>query len=358
MPLGPAPLPGGRSPASGIRPLISAPSTEDHPAILADWLELLALSSPKRESSIRSLSDVMDITQDAEAEDIGDFDAAIEAVISRVTTEIEARVKYLEAAYPFRINSVGTLLTLREDIDLGSAVYLFCLLMSHVSRSSLLENFDLTSEAQAGRDIFQICATLSAAGYCDGPAVSFGWPRRDRSAFSAKLAETYVSFGDGTPRALPLPAAPDHIKDGGIDVIGWRPARDGLPGTFYLLGQVASGHNWHTKTVLKDIDSFHWAWFEVQPVSQHAGAMFVPFCITDTGESAYETADQAFLISKMQFIAKEFGHFIYRYKLPFYASKAPGLGATGTSPIEGLDEVPRIYNWVNEFRTRLLTAAV
>jgi len=192
--------------------LISAPSTEDHPAILADWLELLALSSPKRESSILSLSDVMDITQDTEAEDIGDFDAAIEAIISRVTTEIEDRVRYLEAAYPFEINTAGTLLTVRENIDIGAAVYLFCLLISHVSDSSLLDNFDLTDEAQTGRDIFQICATLSAAGYCDGPAVSFGWPRRDQSGFAAKLAETYISFGDGIPRAIPLPAAPARIR--------------------------------------------------------------------------------------------------------------------------------------------------
>jgi hypothetical protein len=341
-----------------IKPLISAPSTEDHPAILADWLELLALSSPKRESSILSLSDVNDITQDTEAEDIGDFDAAIEAIISRVTTEIEDRVKCLQTAYPFRINDAGTLLTVTDTIDIGTAVYLFCLLMSHVSHSPLLGNFDLTNEAQTGRDVFQICATLSAAGYCDGPAVSFGWPRRDRSGFAAKLAETYNSFGDGTPRAIPLPGAPEHIKDGGIDVIGWRTARDGLPGTFYLLGQAASGYNWHTKTVLKDIDNFHWAWFEVQPVSQATGAMFVPFCITDTGESASDVADQALLISKMQFIAKEFGHFIYRYKLPFYAGKALALSAAGTTPIEGLDEATRIHNWVNGFRARLLRAAV
>jgi hypothetical protein len=217
---------------------------------------------------------------------------------------------------------------------------------------------ELLSLPSTRRDIFQICATLSAAGYCAGPAVSFGWPRRDRTGFAAKLAETYIAFGDGTPRAIPLPAAPEHIKDGGIDVIGWRPARDGLPGTFYLLGQVASGHNWPTKTVLKDIGRFHWAWFDVEPASQPTGAMFVPFCITDTDESGGDVADQAFLSNKMQFIAKEFGDFIYRYKLPFYAGKAPALHLAGTSPIEGLDEVPRIYAWVNAFRARLLDKVV
>ncbi len=247
--------------------------------------------------------------------------------------------------------------TVNDSIDVGAAVYLFCLLISHVAKSPLLDRFDLTHEARSGRDIFQICATLSAAGYCEGPAISFGWPRRDRAEFAVKLAETYTLFGDGTPRSIPIPAAPKHIKDGGIDVIGWRRTRDGLPGTFYLLGQVASGHNWDTKTVLKDIDKFHWAWFETQPVSQVTGAMFVPFCITDTGEGAGDFSNQAFLISKMQFIAKEFGHFIYRYRLPFFAGKAPALGASGVTPIEGLDEIPRIHEWVNAFRTRLIEAS-
>jgi hypothetical protein len=143
---------GRQKQATGTSELISAPSTEDHPSILADWLELLALSSPKRESTILSLSDVADVTQDEEAQDIADFDAAIESIISRVTTEIEDRIKCLETAYPFTINSAGTLLTVKEDIDTGAAVYLFCLLMSHVSNSSLLENFDLTNEAHSDRD--------------------------------------------------------------------------------------------------------------------------------------------------------------------------------------------------------------
>jgi hypothetical protein len=337
--------------------LISAPSTEDHPAILADWLELQAFSSSQRQANILSLSDVIDITQDIEAEDIADFDAAVEAIISRVTTEIQLRAKCLETAYPFDVNNNGTLLSLSENLNTGAAVYLFCLLMSHVSSSSLLEEFDFEEEAKKGRDIFQICATLSASGYCDGPAVSFGWPRRDRSAFAAKLAETYASFGDGRPRATPELAAPQHIKDGGIDIIGWRPARNGLPGTFYLLGQVASGRNWKSKSVLKDIADFHWAWFELQPASQPTGAMFVPFCITDTDEAAADRAEQDFLISKMQFIAKEFGDFIYRYKLPFFAGKAPALSAAGMTPIEGIREIPLIHEWVNDLRTRLAKAA-
>lgn len=300
------------------------------------------------------MSDIIDITQDEEAEDVGDFDALREAIVARVTAEIADRKSSLKDAYPFEISESGRLLCLRENLDLGSTVYVFCLIMSHVSQSPLLEKFDLTAETRSGRDVFQICATLAAAGYCEGPAISFGWPRTDQSSFAKKLAETYQLFGDGTPRQEPLPAAPSHIKDGGIDVISWKPTIDKLPGALYLIGQVASGNNWPDKSVLNDIKLFHWAWFDVAPSAHANGAMFVPFCITDTGEASGEFKDQEYLVSKMQFLVKSFGHFFYRYKIPHYVNVAVRIAADGIKPIEGLTQADSIRNWVEKLRGRLV----
>lgn len=65
----------------------------------------------------------------------------------------------------------------------------------------------------------------------------------ERQAFRAALKVIYAKFGDGQPVHVPRPAARANVKDEGIDVIACRPSPDGLPGTHYLLGQVASGHN-------------------------------------------------------------------------------------------------------------------
>jgi hypothetical protein len=333
--------------------LLSAPSAEEHPAILADWLELQALSSANRQARILSISDIKDITQDAEAEDVADFDAETDGLIGRVTAEILRRATALSNAYPFQVNESGTLLTWTEPSTVGGTVYLFCLLMCHVSKSCLLDSNDLSAEAREGRNLFQICATLAAAGLCQGPSFSFGWPRADGTTFSEKLREVYAVFGDGTPRAVPLAAAPQAIKDGGIDVISWRPTPDGLPGTFYVLGQVASGNNWAEKTVLKDIEKFHWAWFDVAPATPVQGAMFVPFCITDSPEVGGDYDEQEFLVSRMQFIAKEFGHFVYRYRLPILAHSARRLADEGVTPIEGLDRLANISDWIEAFVRRL-----
>jgi hypothetical protein len=336
--------------------MISAPSPEEHPAILADWLELQAIASASSQARVLSLADIRDLTQDYESEDVADFDAGSDAVIGRVTSEIIARREALRGAYPFKLDDSGKLLCLECNDGLGEVVYLACLFMSHVTKSSLLDKYDLAANAQSGRDVFQVCSTLAAAGWCQGPAISFGWPRRDQSAFGEKLVEAYGLFGDGTPRKEPLPGASPHIKDGGMDVIAWRLMPDKLPGTVYLLGQVASGHNWRDKTVIKDIDPFHWAWFEIAPSSLAQGAMFIPFCVTDASETE-EFEEQEVLISKMQFLAKQFGQFQYRYRLPFFADHATHLNSQGVKPIEGLDAIDSVKDWVKEFKAKLRAPA-
>jgi hypothetical protein len=334
--------------------MISAPSIEEHPAVIADWLELTAIAAQSGQSRIFAIADVRDITQDEESEDVGDFDAGNDAIIGRVTTEIISRKEALQDAYPFEVDPSGRVLSVvNGNADrLGGLVYLACLFMSHVNKSVLLEQFDLASNAQAGRSVFQICSVLAASGWCGGPAISFGWPRLDRSNFAAKLSETYKLFGDGTPRKEPLAAAPAHIKDGGIDVIAWKQTQDGLPGTVYLLGQVASGLNWKDKSVLTDIDSFHWGWFEVQPASPPTGAMFMPFCITDPEETG-DFTEQEVRVNRMQALTKQFGIFQYRYRLPLHADQAIAVHAAGVRPVEGFAEIGLIERWVADFTEKL-----
>ncbi|MDB6025275.1 MAG: hypothetical protein JWM68_1498 [Verrucomicrobiales bacterium] len=337
--------------------LISAPPSQEHPAILADWLELQALASDNRNARVLSVSDVYDITQDTEEEDVGDFDAQSDDLVARVTAEIQRRIVALREAYPFQINDSGTILTWGPEATLGRTVYLFCLMICHVTHSALFENEDLTAEARDGRNLFQVCATIASAGLVHGPSYSFGWPRLDGTGFAEKLAQIYNAFGDGKVRDKPLAAAPP-AKDDGIDVISWRHQPDGLPSTFYVLGQVASGLNWREKTVLKDIERFHWAWFEIAPASPVSGAMFVPFCITDTPAVGGDYDEQDFLVNRLQFIAKEFGLFIYRYRLPLLAHQAEALSQLGAYEVEGIREIGRVADWNDAFIGRLRGAAL
>lgn len=238
------------------------------------------------------------------------------------------------------------MLTLKGTMDLGDIVYLFCLMVPHGAGSAILDGSLFLDMMTPARELFQVCATLCAAGVCLGPSISFGWPRTDRSSFAAKLATTYGAFGEGKPRSQPLPGAPPHIKDGGIDVIAWTPSIDGRPGKFYLLGQAASGRKWKEKSMVEDVRLFHWAWFDVAPTSQPTPAMFIPFCVLDDDTSD----DELVAGSTFDWLVQKFGQVHYRYRIPFYAALAPIVSARGIGPIERLEDISKIHEWVEAFQ--------
>jgi hypothetical protein len=162
-------------------------------------------------------------------------------------------------------------------------------------------------------------------------------------------------FGDGTPHREPPPAAPDQVKDDGIDIIAWRPSPDGLPGTIYLLGQVASGKDWRGKTVIAYITMFHQYWFHRQPAAQPQAAMFIPFCLDPKGTEDAALA-QEIAVDNMQRLTMQFGVLVYRYRMPHYAA----IGLQGQTQhghfIERADELPRVEQWVQAYAERLRTA--
>src|SRR5262249_52379682 len=155
----------------------------------------------------------------------------------------------------------------------AGAIYLFCLFLSHAYDHSIIPKALAPTIDNAVRDLFQACSTVAAAGYVEGIAMSFGWPRPAGAHFLESLRRIYALLGAGTPGTEPRAAAPEDVKDDGVDIIAWRPSRDNLPGTHYLLGQVASGENWVDKSVAADSEMFHKYWFYPQPATPHQNAM-------------------------------------------------------------------------------------
>lgn len=334
---------------------LSVPSPDDHPTTLADWLELTALESRSGKSFFADLSSALELDQDFDEEDIGDRDAAMEEVIARAAEEIDQRRRCLSSSYPFSVSDGGGRLQLDPTISLGGYVYLFCLVISHATRSPILREGQLPDSSNSARDLFQICATLCAAGVCRGPAISFGSPRADHSPFMVKLRDIYESLGEGKIRSQPLPGQPVSPKDDGIDVIAWRDTPNGLPGkSIYLLGQAASGRNWESKTVKQDIEVFHDTWFEVQPTSTPTPAMFIPFCLEEPQARTGEFTPQERLHSRMERLTRRFGILFYRYRLPRLAAESRQLALEGVEPIEGLDRAHLLQDWVQSFRKKLM----
>ena len=335
--------------------MLSIPDLNEHVTMLADWLELKALLSPDGRIGFGTLVSATDLDIEEQEEDIADEDLRQEGTVIAVQSVIAERRKVVGSAdYPFVVDDDGSAMQRVAPVTPVGAIYLFCLFLSHAYDRTILPEALAPKIDNDVRDMFQVCATVAAAGYVDGPAMSFGWPRPDSASFLDALKRIYGMFGDGTPHDSEPAGAPEQVKDDGIDVIAWKPSPDGLPGTQYLLGQVASGNDWDKKSVITYIDMFHQFWFSRQPASPETPAMFMPFCFkSKRDEDATLTQENA--VGKMQRLTAQFGVLFYRYRMLHYAAK--GIIASAQHLVERIDELPRVQLWVQEYSDQLWAAA-
>jgi hypothetical protein len=323
-------------------PFLSVPELDAEPRLQADWLELASFLSRSGKVLVAELINQQDLDQDQELEDFGDQDELLEDIASKVTAEVDRRRHDLGDAYPFEISEDGEALSLIEEWNVGQAVYLFCLILSHAPQSVLIPQTYTPGkvELQEARDLFQVCSTLAAAGHTGGPAFSIGWPRIGGVTFLAKLHEIWRIYGDGMPHDnLPPGTSPQH-KDEGIDVISYWPERDGKPGHGYLLGQVASGKDWKTKSIRPDMAAFS-RWFKMVPAAPSHAAIFIPFPVEDDTMVRYTMTH---------------GYIAHRLRLPRHAGRAMILSEGGIEPIERLAEVGRVYTWLSLHRQNVLAS--
>jgi hypothetical protein len=325
----------------------SLPDRVSAPTKFADFLELSAVCAGTQSVPTRAVIANYSMEQDEEEKDWAEEDTAIEGLLLAVQDVILRRAETIGAAYPFRTNDSGGRVEFSGVIDEVTSLYLFPLILSHAYDRTIIGEADAPKLTNDVRNWFQSLSTIAAGGFVDGEAVSFGWPRPDRSGFVAALKSTYSRFGEGKPLDKPRPGAPKNIKDGGIDIIAWRPSIDGLPGgKIYLLGQVASGRNWTAKSVKLDATLFHKHWFSEAPATDHKAAMFMPFALEPEDPSDPATKYEELLKDYASIKTDEFGDIFYRDRLSHYALRGKNLIEAGNKNIDGSSAVSKIRDWV------------
>jgi hypothetical protein len=334
--------------------VFAVPDETTHRTKIADWMELEALVAPDGRIPFGTLVSATALTENEQKDDIAEEDMDEDRLVLRAQGEIARRRDTMGDDYPFRIDENGRGLNFVSPVSKAGSVYLFCLFLSHATDRDIISQAQSPKITNATRDLFQACATVAAGGYVGGPAMSFGFPRPDGATFLKTLKRVYKLFGDGKPHKKPRVAAARAIKDNGIDIIAWRRSIDGLPCTFYLIAQVASGGNWHEKSVIPDRLHFHQYWFEHPPGSQPQDAMFVPFGLAPE-EPEEGTSYEDLLVDHMQSVAHKFGTLIYRDRLAGYAAIGLKLFDDGEENIERVDDIKKIVKWVSKYMGKLRT---
>lgn len=342
---------------------LNVPPVKASPAAIADWAEVATLANPRGSYALSRLKRFWDTHRETENTDPGgqarreeDTDeqgvagADDDAFLDTITDELGERHQALGESYPFAIADTGYRLSLHNDLNAGQSIYLFCLLLTNCKRGDVLDGTWIPQIDNRVRDLFQACSTVAAAGEVHGCAVSFGWPRpNENPPFLEKLHAVYRVFGEGQPVAAPRPGAAIHVKDEEIDIIAWRPRQDRAAGTTYLLGQVASGHNWGGKSIKGGIDYFHRTWFDHPPASAATASIFIPHAVPP--------GDGGTRRDRMDLLVARFGNILDRLRIPALAMDGLALVAGNAELlVERVDEIVNIGAWVTD-QIRTLRAA-
>lgn len=205
---------------------VALPSDITDTIILADWLELLALTAADGNSSHGDLQRALNRLG---AENI-------DTVCTDSMQELNRRVAAARDNYPFTFS--GTLLRSKGDWRLFTP-YVFCLLLSYCNNNKKRIT-GLRHEV-----MFEQLSCLAAKRYIDGDVLRFGSPRDSLpSGFLDALTHVCGAVGEwnyaGVGRTL-------RRKDGGLDLVAWKHFPDRKIGKLILFGHCASGENWDAK---------------------------------------------------------------------------------------------------------------
>lgn len=323
---------------------VAPPALDADPFMLADWLELTAFFDEKGRARLDEIDNAAAIQREDHPEDNGTADAEKDERREIIENEINTRVASLGDAYPFFLSDDGEELSIKpKGARRGLGFYLSCLIISHFKKSPILNQPPTDDDAAKIRKRqFQTLATLAVAGHAQGPAVSFGWPRATGETITEAVGRCCAGAGTGTPRVPPGPEAAAKAKDGGMDVIAWRHADNGLPPpAMILFGQAASGHNWSAKSANDELDQFLEGYFLDRPACSMAGITVVPFRLTETDHKLF---------------GRRHGHILDRLRTPKAALRAIDLVAQHGMAIDETARACSLLLWLVKYRNQARAA--
>lgn len=319
-----------------------APPLDADVPMLVDWLELTAFHNNHRRARLDEVDGAFKILDQEQESDSGADDAAREERRASIEQEVNTRQTQLNGAYPFELSADGEELQLVTTRG-PSSFYLTCLVFSHATKSPILAiPPHARLLARGRRREFQILSTLAVAGHLNGPALSFGWPRANGASIVQAIHRACQLSGVGTERDPPGPVASKFAKDGGMDVIGWRPSISGAPPPAEMcFGQAASGHGWREKDAPSVLEDFYESYYLNRPNTQATGVTIVPFRLTDADYAMHN---------------RRHGHILDRLRTPLAAVQGLTLHQGGVQ-VDEAEKAGALAIWLGRYRSQVRRAA-
>lgn len=341
--------------------VLVAPDIQRSFSLSADWLEILALARPHQfatDGDIGTPNDILEDKAAVEAEDIDPdspsddpdiLNPAIERALDAIFEEIADRKRVLGDVYPFDLTITERRLNLSvsppstdELVSQGRAIYIACLYMTGV-RGGLIDAKAAKIQADPHMgNVFQICATIAAAGYMSGDAYWFGHPRPDKTPFLDAIRKLAGLLRQGTAAPTAPPGETIYAKDGGVDVVAWRDHHDGRPAKLIMYGQCASGMDWVGKPVtgkVQRMDSF----YTITPSKHWIPALLTPFPLYSEKENSHRLRNEEAMNGFYRQNEAEMGVIIDRLRIVRWCVEA--LRDVQPSVKDAVDKLGDLFDW-------------
>ena len=206
--------------------------------LIADWIELNALSQPDNASGFDKLRNVTS--------------EELEIPLQRVDVALnlmKRRSELLTECYPLDVKSVGMV----RRQDWAELPYTYLLRISSGADHPFSLAADSSSERVLNFEKLVVVAMKNLLGM-SSQAIRFGFPSEDRPVEFPKAIE-WLSKRMGIKSGEAY--RPPRRKDGGVDVVAWRPFKDRRNGFPVYLVQVTCERNYSHK--IYDVDLRLWS---------------------------------------------------------------------------------------------------
>jgi hypothetical protein len=187
---------------------------------LADWVEYLAIYKNKPISKSRITSILGKDSIEVSEEDV-----------DSVINEMDRRSKLYGSSSPFSVER-GVITPKVKWNDTPELA--MCLIFS-------LKGVQKKKEKDDGTKLFERLSMEAINAYLGGEAKVLGFPNKGK--LKGQIDELADTMCEEKGHDCPKPKA----KDGGVDIIAWKPHGDKRPNQIILLVQCGAGANWVTK---------------------------------------------------------------------------------------------------------------
>ena len=221
--------------------LEAAPSGNEE---IADWIELAILAGGQKGYTNHKIQNWA-----------RDWANLSELQVASGLKVMERRSTLLGQKYPYQVNEFAVVF----DQTIEISIYTFLLMMTRPSSSV---SWQSPAPTQEESDLFEEVVALALKDYLgeSAEAIPFGWPSKFGRPQEFPLAINWLAEKLGLK--LGNGFRPPRRKDGGVDVVAWKPFKDRRSGFPIYLVQCTLQKDYVPKS--RDIDLRIWAgWLDM-----------------------------------------------------------------------------------------------